>query len=970
MSHSEINGSGSLTVSGSSEGIYIKNSLTISGAAVTAKSGKYGGISANGNIEISNGATIHAQGGSKGIFSSEGTVTISGGSNITATGGYGIYASGGVHVQNSFLTAEGNGGYSIYASYGSVTIENSTVEVTGGIQDSQEYMSSDKGITISNSSVTITGGQYGIYSLHGIITISGDAADRVMVQDTQYGIYTVNGSITISGGEVIVAGGTTAIKTNHLYINPQSSVPITVETGDSADNAETIGTYENYEEITSSISEKKYFHSQTAVSPVTGVTVTPETASVAVGKMQQFTAEVKGTDWETGGPVSQDVTWTVTGSSNSGTSISEDGLLTMAADETATTLTIKATSAQDSTKSGTATVTVTHIHQGERVPGTAATCTEPGVRDYYVCSICGKAFEDAECTKEIQNLDDWKVIPAEGHKWSDYEAVDATYHSRTCGVCQTTEQAEHDYTDDQDGTCNTCGYVRWYTVTFNPNGGTVDTTSAKTENGKLSNLPTPTRKGYDFTGWYTAKDGGELVTTDTVFYADTTLYARWRVKTPPVITVNISPAEGGSCLVAEITSDMDDVEDLTQLNPKPLVNGTYTAKESGSAIILFPQAAPGYMIDTADYDKLPGEDENTVSFDGPEDFSYISITTERDLTVNLTFREASNLTVGDATLSNGPVCYATTDGSGHVTPQPGYTENDSWNIKWDSANSTLTLRNASIQGIVDGNGSSCGIFYEASLSIVLEGTNQVTSADVDTANGEAMSTGIYGKGKLSFSGSGSLTAAAGESASSVGIAAEGALTFGDRVNVDASGADVSVTGDVDVSSIKWGGQSTGVFSSASITVQGEADVTATGGHYQVSESGKTNIGFSTGCQSIQVSVQGGKLTATAQESTNDWFGIEAYTVTASGGEIIASGNPVFYWENSEEEGLGCIFTVVPPAGKLYRVEAGNGGSLTEIAGSPFTTETALDSSLFQSDTAFHCYLADDPTHQHTMMAGV
>lgn len=963
LTQSVINGSGSLTVSGSSFGIRTKNDLTISGTEITAISEKYGSINANGNIEISNGATIHAQ-GSSGIYSLSGTVNISGKSNVTATGDYGIYATGGFHVQNSSVTAEGTDGNSIYAPYGKVAIEDSTVEAQGCIQDAIGFGTSDNGITISNSSVTVTGGQYGIRSSSGSVTISGDATDRVTAEGTDYGIFTyTTEDITISGGEVIAAGGTAALDSRFLYIDPQSGVPITVEAGEDADSAEVIGTYKDRAEITSSISETKYFHSETAVSPVTGVTVTPDTASVAVGGTQQFTAAVDGTDWETGDPVSQDVRWAVTGSSNPGTSISEEGLLTVAADETAERLTVKATSAQDSTKSDTAAVTVTHTHQGVLVEGKEATCTEDGVRDYYVCSICSKAFEDAECTIGIDDPDTWKVIPAAGHSWSSYQADDATNHSRTCTVCQEKETTAHDYTDDQDGSCNVCGYARWYTVTFDANEGSVSPASAKTENGKLSTLPTPTREGHVFTGWYTAKDGGELVTTGTVFSADTTLYARWRVKTPPVITVNLDPTKGGSCLVAEITSDM--VGDLTQLDPKPLVNGTYTAKESGSTIILFPQAAPGYMIDAADYVKIPGEDEDTVSFDGPEDFSYISITTDRDLTVNLTFREASNLTVGDAILSNGPVCYATTDGSGHVTPQPGYTEASPWNVKWDSANSTLTLRNATIQGIVDGNGSSCGIFYEANLSIVLEGTNRVTGADVGTTNGSAMSIGIYGKGKLSFSGSGSLTAAAGKSASSVGIAAEGALTFGDRVKVEASGADVSVTGDVDVSSIKWGGQSAGVFSAASIAVQDEADVTATGGHYQVSESGKTNIGFSTGCQTMQVSVQGGKLTAMAQKSANDWFGIEAYTVTVSGGEIDVRGNPVFYWENSEEEDLRCVFTVVPPAGKLCHVETGSGESLTEIAGSPFTAETALDTSLFKSDTAFHCYLADDPTHQHT-----
>ncbi len=68
-----------------------------------------------------------------------------------------------------------------------------------------------------------------------------------------------------------------------------------------------------------------------------------------------------------------------------------------------------------------------------------------------------------------------------------------------------------------------------YTITFDPNDGTVSPKSAKTgEDGKLSSLPTPTRDGYDFTGWFTAKTDGNEVTTSTVFSSDTTVYAHWK----------------------------------------------------------------------------------------------------------------------------------------------------------------------------------------------------------------------------------------------------------------------------------------------------------------------------------------------------------------------------------------------------------------------------------------------------------
>ena len=40
-------------------------------------------------------------------------------------------------------------------------------------------------------------------------------------------------------------------------------------------------------------------------------------------------------------------------------------------------------------------------------------------------------------------------------------------------------------------------------------------------------LPIPTRNGYNFDGWYTAASGGTKITEETIFSADTTLYAHW-----------------------------------------------------------------------------------------------------------------------------------------------------------------------------------------------------------------------------------------------------------------------------------------------------------------------------------------------------------------------------------------------------------------------------------------------------------
>ena len=92
----------------------------------------------------------------------------------------------------------------------------------------------------------------------------------------------------------------------------------------------------------------------TDANAVTGVTVTPSTVTLAPGSDSTFTAVVAGT-----GLYSKAVNWSVSGQGKGGTSINAlNGLLHVAADETAETLTVKCVSVADSTKFGTSTVTV------------------------------------------------------------------------------------------------------------------------------------------------------------------------------------------------------------------------------------------------------------------------------------------------------------------------------------------------------------------------------------------------------------------------------------------------------------------------------------------------------------------------------------------------------------------------------------------------------------------------------------
>ena len=68
-----------------------------------------------------------------------------------------------------------------------------------------------------------------------------------------------------------------------------------------------------------------------------------------------------------------------------------------------------------------------------------------------------------------------------------------------------------------------------FVITFDANGGTCTVESAKTnKNGMLESLPTAARDNFRFVGWFTAKTGGTMITTGTIFSTDTTVYAQWQ----------------------------------------------------------------------------------------------------------------------------------------------------------------------------------------------------------------------------------------------------------------------------------------------------------------------------------------------------------------------------------------------------------------------------------------------------------
>ena len=100
------------------------------------------------------------------------------------------------------------------------------------------------------------------------------------------------------------------------------------------------------------------------------------------------------------------------------------------------------------------------------------------------------------------------------------------------------------YSNQAKATCTVTPASVTYPVTFNPNGGRVSTKSKNVTIGNTyGTLPTPTRTGYSFDGWYTKEIGGTKVTETTTVGTNppATLYAHWIAK-KYLVTLN---ANGG-----------------------------------------------------------------------------------------------------------------------------------------------------------------------------------------------------------------------------------------------------------------------------------------------------------------------------------------------------------------------------------------------------------------------------------------
>ncbi len=233
------------------------------------------------------------------------------------------------------------------------------------------------------------------------------------------------------------------------------------------------------------------------------VEITPENAEVNIGKTQEFKAELTYT-----GPVDQTVTWTLEGDYHPDTRIDENGVLYISPNETATTITVKATSNADNSKFDTVTVNVTknaeyiieHYNQlpnGSYSNKPSRTEVVKGEFANTVITVIPKPSKGYEFDKNNpNNLLRTLVSPSEQSVFKIYYLLKETV----------VDPGDDNNNQDEDDETE-IEVEDKFTITFETNGDYEIDDIVDLNAGEIINLPIMTKEGYTFSGWKIASTG-------------------------------------------------------------------------------------------------------------------------------------------------------------------------------------------------------------------------------------------------------------------------------------------------------------------------------------------------------------------------------------------------------------------------------------------------------------------------------
>ena len=182
-------------------------------------------------------------------------------------------------------------------------------------------------------------------------------------------------------------------------------------------------------------------------------------------------------------------------------------------------------------------------------------------------------------------------------------------------------------------TGNVTYYAHWnatyinYTITFNGNGGTNGASLTKHYGDALGTLPSSSRTGYTFLGWFTAASGGTKISTSTICYGSITYYAHWQINTYTVsVALDSTSAGRGSVsgggnynygATATVTCSMSKTDDVfggwyngsTKVSDSLSYSFTVSASVSLTALIYYIDVNPTSL----DFEASGGTKTFTVS---------------------------------------------------------------------------------------------------------------------------------------------------------------------------------------------------------------------------------------------------------------------------------------------------------------------------------------------------------------------
>ena len=314
--------------------------------------------------------------------------------NVTYYGD--VYVSSDLNLNGYKCTVYGN----LIQSNGTLTLNGGTLDVSGDYRMENENVDSTGNVSYSGGSAKLNminandcvnvGGTFEFDASDGDLTDGIICIKKDFIIKSYYWRFnpTGNHTIKLDGDKVqkIQIDNSSNNKINNLYLTKDKST--------------------GYNFVTDNCWNKLYLKTK-----VDKVTVSSELKEVCQGEQIQYAAQVSGVN-----SPSQAVTWSVTGAKSADTHIDENGLLSVAKDEAASNIVIKAVSAEDSSKTASQTVNITKrvprvdavrlsANTASMCPGdthkfSAAVLGENDISQEVVWSVTGQQSADTKVAKD------------------------------------------------------------------------------------------------------------------------------------------------------------------------------------------------------------------------------------------------------------------------------------------------------------------------------------------------------------------------------------------------------------------------------------------------------------------------------------------------------------------------------------------------------------------------------------------